>query len=102
MQPVNSEVALPNAAPTLSGVAYWTRALSQVLRFTLGEFGTRINAAITADGETPMTGPLKLSRHEAALLPVASEHEGAVIYVPDGAPGAKFRGSDGAVWLNLG
>lgn len=34
--------------------------------------------------------------------PVAADFEGTIIYVSDGGAGAKFRGSDGSAWVNLG
>lgn len=37
-----------------------------------------------------------------ADIPGAADHEGEIIYVPDGAAGAKFQGSNGTAWVNLG
>lgn len=43
-----------------------------------------------------------LPSYLTADLPSASAHEGEVVYVPDGAAGSKFQGSDGSSWVSLG
>lgn len=37
-----------------------------------------------------------------ATVPAASQHTGKIIFVSDAAAGAKFQGSDGTSWVNLG
>lgn len=49
-----------------------------------------------------MLSPLKLAAFTVATRPVASSYPGATIYVSDAAAGAKFQGSDGSAWVNLG
>lgn len=80
-------------------------SLGAVLRF-LREFTVRlldrVNATLPKDGTEAMTGPLELKSYLTAGLPPAADHEGAIVYVSDGAAGSKFRGSDGASWVSLG
>jgi hypothetical protein len=40
--------------------------------------------------------------YTTATLPAASQHTGKIIFVSDAASGAKFQGSDGTSWVNLG
>lgn len=44
----------------------------------------------------------KLPATTSAARPAASSMAGHVIYVSDGGAGAKFQGSDGSAWVNLG
>ena len=46
--------------------------------------------------------PPLLPGYAVADIPDATLHEGAIIYVSDGASGANFQGSDGTSWVNLG
>jgi len=46
--------------------------------------------------------PPILPFYTLATIPLATLHEGAIIYVSDAASGANFQGSDGAAWVNLG
>lgn len=62
----------------------------------------RVNLVLPKDGTEAMTAPIKLAEYTVATRPTASDWEGAIIYVSDGAAGAKFQGSDGASWVNLG
>lgn len=41
-------------------------------------------------------------QYTTTTLPDATKMEGRIIYVQDGGAGAKFRGSDGTNWVNLG
>lgn len=46
--------------------------------------------------------PVKPREYLAANIPAAADHEGEIIYVPDGGAGAQYRGSNGTAWVNLG
>lgn len=49
-----------------------------------------------------ISGELKPNTYTgAALPPAAAAGASAIAYVSDGAVGTKFRGSDGAAWVNL-
>ena len=61
----------------------------------------RLNDSIHKDGEVAMTAGLRLATYTTATLPSASP-DGQIIYVSDGAAGARFRGSHGGAWVNLG
>lgn len=80
----------------------WAAFFGRQIVEALQEHGTRLNLAITDDGETPMKAALILATFTVATLPTAADFEGGIIYVSDGAAGEKFRGSDGAAWVNLG
>lgn len=86
----------------LSGIFAWGGQLIRQLIFNFQTYGFRLNRVLPKDGSEPMEGPLALRSYLAADLPAASENEGAIVYVSDGASGAKFRGSDGTSWVNLG
>ena len=46
--------------------------------------------------------PPILPTYTLATIPLASLHEGALIYVSDAASGANFQGSINTSWVNLG
>lgn len=77
-------------------------ALVQSLRQYLGFAATRINNVLPKDGTEAMTGPLVLATYTTAARPAAASWTGGIIFVSDAAAGAKFQGSDGAAWVNLG
>jgi hypothetical protein len=68
----------------------------------LREIGFRLNRVLPKDGSEAMSQPFKPGSFTTATRPAASAWPGAVIYVSDGAAGAKFQGSDGTAWVNLG
>jgi hypothetical protein len=68
----------------------------------LREIGFRLNRVFPKDGSEAMTQPAKLAPFTTATRPAAASWAGALIYVSDGAAGAKFQGSDGTAWVNLG
>jgi len=80
----------------------WAVNFAREMVSAFREHGTRINLAITNDGETPMEAPFILGDFTIATLPSAANFERGIVYVSDGAVGQKFRGSDGAAWVNLG
>jgi len=86
----------------MNGLRGWTSTIIRALQTTFRTYGYRLNRSVTTDGATTMQAPLGLGPYTAATLPDATLHEGAVIYVSDGSAGAKFRGSDGTTWVNLG
>jgi hypothetical protein len=47
--------------------------------------------------------PFRIIQYTAATLPTpASDYTGCIIYVSDGAPSTRFRGSNGTSWVTLG
>lgn len=77
-------------------------ALIAALQRLLVLYATRINGSLTKDGAEAMTGPLTLATYTTATLPTASDYPGAIVYVSDGGAGARFQGSHGGAWVNLG
>lgn len=63
---------------------------ADLMRFIRQQLGTRTPAGVRP--------PVYLT----AVIPAAANHEGEIIYVPDAAAGAKFQGSNGSAWVNLG
>lgn len=103
MTPVNERPQIPTGdRRTIRSITLWSDTLIRQLVAIFQNYGYRLNKVLPKDGTEAMTAPLPLKEYLAADLPAASEHEGAVVYVSDGASGAKFRGSDGSSWVNLG
>jgi len=48
------------------------------------------------------SNPFTLPTYTTATIPLASLHEGSVIYVTDAASGANIQASIGTAWVNLG
>jgi hypothetical protein len=46
--------------------------------------------------------PPILPFYTLATIPDATFHEGAILYVSDASSGARFQGSNGIAWVNLG
>ncbi len=90
----------PGAGP--GRLVQWAAVMVQRLTMIFTERGQRLNILLPKDGTEAMTGTLTLMAYTVATLPTASDWPGSVIYVSDGAGGAKFRGSDGTSWVNLG
>lgn len=100
MDPVTEKVLIPPAAP--GPHASDLEVLAKILLAEFFDHGFRLNRVLPKDGTEAMTAPLVLAEYTVATLPTASDWEGGVIYVSDGAAGQKFRGSDGTSWVNLG
>ena len=96
MNQVRESVTLP--ATNEPVLVSWRGYLTPVL----GAFGWRINRSLPKDGSEAMTSPLKLATYTVATRPAAASWAGGVIYVSDGAAGAKVQASDGTNWVNLG
>jgi hypothetical protein len=71
-------------------------ALLQALQLILVKLAARVNASYPKDGSEGLTA------YTVATRPAATVAPGAIIYVSDAAAGAKFQGSDGTNWVNLG
>jgi hypothetical protein len=102
-QLVDTEPSIPaplNADPRF--LLPYIIALGQRLSTLFLSFAARLNLALPKDGSEAMEGPLALVAYTEATKPDASAHSGAVIYVSDGASGAKFQGSNGSSWIGLG
>lgn len=80
----------------------YLQSLLEALRQHFVRLASRANGTLPKDGTEAMTAPLTLMTYTVATLPTAASYPGAIIYVSDGAAGAKFRGSDGSAWVNLG
>lgn len=66
----------------------------------VGNFGVGTSTPSTT---LHVNGPARVGTFTVATRPsAATVGAGAIIYVSDGAAGAKFQGSDGTTWLNLG
>lgn len=103
VNPIPERPALPR--PPRGSPPPITQFLSDLIRtltFTLTTTNTRLNQMLPKDGTERMLAALPLLTVTVATLPTAADHEGGIIYVSDGAGGAKFRGSDGTSWVNLG
>lgn len=100
--PVIETVSLGNYSGTDRAMSQWAAVLAEQLIEVVQQHGYRINRSINQDGAIPMENPLRLAPYLAASLPTAASWPGGIIYVSDGAAGTKFRGSDGAAWVNLG
>lgn len=95
MRPV--EVA--NQLPVLIGSGpheSYLHSLVQALTRVLINMALRINGALPKDGSEGLTA------YTVATRPSAAGRDGAIIYVSDAGAGAKFQGSNGATWVNLG
>jgi hypothetical protein len=81
---------------------------SDLIRTLTGLFTSvnmRVNRTLPKDGTEPMTAPLELMTYTDTpdtKPAAAAANAGSIIYVSDGGAGAKFRGSDGTSWVNLG
>lgn len=100
MRKVTETPSLPQPATRNPLELY--RAFAAYLTRFLGDFGYRLNRVIANDGTDAMAAPLPLATYTMATLPAAASWTGAIIYVSDGAVGAKFQGSNGAAWVALG
>lgn len=78
------------------------QALVQALRQYLELLIQRVNGTLPKDGSEAMTGPMRPGAYTVATRPAAADWPGGIIYVSDAAAGAKYQGSDGAAWVNLG
>lgn len=102
-EPVNERPIFPQLLRgDANAVGAWSTSMIRQLTTVFQQYGYRLNLALLADGSTVPSAPVPLQRVLAADLPPASEWEGAIIYVSDGAAGTRFRGSDGTNWVNLG
>lgn len=96
MNLIESKPGLPNVPADASPLAAWAKLL--VTRATK----LFVDVALRANGAYPKDGSEGLSAYTVATRPPAASAPGAIIYVSDGAAGAKFQGSDGSAWVNLG
>ena len=64
--------------------------------------GDRANAGYPRDGTEAMEAPMPLATYTVATLPTAADYTGCIIYVSDAGAGARFQGSHGGAWVNLG
>lgn len=103
MRSVQERPLLPQSRPqTVPGLFSWAGEMARQLTALFQEYGFRVNRTLPKDGSEAMQNPMRLVTVTVATLPTASQWTGAVVYVSDGAAGAKFRGSDGTSWVNLG
>lgn len=100
-RPVPERPQLP-LSPLPREVQGWAGLFVTALLGVFQEIGQRLNGSIHKDGGIPMDAPFGLKPYTTTTLPDPAEWEGHIIYVSDGAAGAKFRGSDGTAWVNMG
>ncbi len=102
-QPVQEQVEVPSPSGTNGMLNFqWAISIAMSLKPVFYAIGQRLNGSIHKDGEVDMAAPFGLAEYTVATLPDPTEFEKKIIYVSDGAAGAKFRGSDGTSWVNLG
>lgn len=77
-------------------------ALVQALVRHFTQIKQRVNGLVPKDGTEAMGAPLVLATYTVATRPTAASWTGGIIYVSDGAAGAKFQASNGGSWVNLG
>lgn len=80
----------------------YLHSLVQAMKRHFAQLAARANGTLPKDGSEALTGPLMLGTYTTGTLPTASDYPGAIIYVSDGAAGARFRGSHAGAWVNLG
>jgi len=49
-----------------------------------------------------LSGSMRVPIYTMGTLPSAADHMGGLVFVSDAAPGARFQGSDGIDWVELG
>jgi hypothetical protein len=91
-------VTLPTGSPPEAALRSWAAYLTPLLR----DIGFRLNRVAPKDGSETFTAPMRLGTYTVATRPAAATWPGAIIYVSDAAAGARFQGSDGTAWVNLG
>lgn len=101
MKPVEERPMIPTQGIVGPAQPFLVELVVVLLRM-FSVTGYRLNRVLPKDGTEAMAAPLPLMEYIAAELPAAGDWEGAVVYVSDGAVGAKFRASNGAAWVNLG
>src|SRR5262245_18978059 len=98
MKQVLEAVTLATSRTPESVLRSWAVYLTPLLR----DIGYRLNRVLPKDGSESPTSTSHLATYTVATRPAAASWPGSIIYVSDGAAGAKFQGSDGAAWVNLG
>lgn len=98
MNIVENEPGLPN--PPAAFAPAWSAQLVKRLTTLLRDLALRANGTLPKDGTEAMTAPLVLPTYTVATRPTATS--GQLIYVSDGAAGARFQGSHANAWINLG
>lgn len=104
MRPVAERPLLAQlSGANFGALALWATELVKSLIAHFQEIGVRLNRVLPKDGSEAMEGPLVPKTHTVATLPAASSvTPGGIVYVSDGGAGARWRGSDGSAWHNLG
>ncbi|TVR78990.1 MAG: hypothetical protein EA405_13655 [Rhodospirillales bacterium] len=103
MRPVRERPLFPHIVPeTPRGLLDFAGSLVRQLVEVLSEMAYRLNRTLPKDGSEAMGHPLPLATFTVATRPPAADWAGGVIYVSDASTGAKFQGSDGSAWVNLG
>lgn len=103
--PVGERPSLPSPPRGVPiSITGWAGDMVKVITSLFSETNLRLNICLPKDGTERMTAalPLLTTTDTPDTKPAASANEGNIIYVSDGAAGAKFRGSDGTSWVNLG
>lgn len=88
----------PVQGETLQKTIYSVQGITVLFQRLYNYLALRLNAAITADGEDAMTGPLVMAPIATASLPAASAWTGGVVW-DDTVDQLKF--SNGSSWIAL-
>lgn len=87
----NVQPGLPSpSGHSASSLEAWAVAMTRALTQLLGPMMHDLN-------QQP-----RCPEFTVATIPAAGDWKGRIIFVSDGAAGAKFQGSTGAAWVNLG
>jgi hypothetical protein len=92
---VRDDLQVPDPPTAERGVLGWLQSFVTTLKQSF-RLHSHLFPAV-------LSGELKPQTYTVATLPAASAaNASSIVYVSDGAAGTKFRGSDGAAWVNLG
>lgn len=86
----NIPPGLPNPPGNVTGILSWASAMVSALSRELGRLFHEAN-------QQP-----KCPEFLTANIPAPGDWKGRIIFVSDAAVGARFQGSTGAAWVNLG
>lgn len=86
----NLPPGLPTPPSAPGGILQWASSMVMALTSTLASMMQDI-------GQQP-----RCPTFTTATIPAAAAWKGRIIFVSDGGAGAKFQGSTGAAWVNLG
>lgn len=101
MRSVTERPMMPTGQLKAGPQAGFLTTLIKQLVQTFEEYGFRLNRVMPKDSSEAWSDPTPLYSTADADKPAASEWEGHLIYVSDGAAGDKVRYSDGSSWVTV-